>query len=149
MLYQELDQVVVQSGIKLTQTYNRTAFNAVFGDLLLECSRLPMRDIGRNFVLKAVVEYLQGVVSKNPREVHANIADLLLSLNEVSALLSTSYEQVYRLYQEGYLPLGYRPFSMTKLAAGTPAFHLRNVIELKLAKMQSQKDFNQIYFPAW
>lgn len=148
-LHEKLDLVVEESHDKLTRNYNQTSFSIIFGRLLIECQKLPMRDIGRNFILKTIVDYLEVLVERNPRSKHSNVADILLSLNECAALLSTSFEQVYRLYEEGALPIARKPKSGIKLQPSAPFFHLRNVIELKLAHMQSQKDYTQIFTPAW
>lgn len=148
-LYLELDRAVEEAKMHLTQKYNKTAYRSIFGDLIYNSSRLPMQDLGRNTILNAVLNYFRELVIKNPRGKHPNIGDVLLTLDEVSALLSTTYEQVYRLHQEGYLPHSVKLKSLPRLSHGVPLFHLRNVIELKSSNMQSQQDFNQIYLPSW
>ncbi|MBY6094671.1 TniQ family protein [Ferrimonas balearica] len=148
-LMEELEQRRDRAEQWLVKGYNRTFFREVYGDLLLDARKLPMRDIGRNFVLKAIVDYLNELVRVKPLSKQANIADVLLSLVEAAALLSSNVEAVYRLYQGGFLSLAIRPKGGTKLEPQTPAFRLRDVMELRLARMQSQNDGGDRHLPAW
>lgn len=144
-----LDKVVVQSEERLLRPYNHTGFEHIFGDLLPCSSRLPMRDLGRNFILKEIVDYLDVLVRRNPRARQPNIADILLNTIEVAALLSTRLDQVIRLYEQGYIKRQIPLKQHQNLQPHISAFRLRDVIELKLAKMQSQLDFNQVYTTPW
>ncbi|QIZ75760.1 TniQ family protein [Ferrimonas lipolytica] len=135
--------------LRLVKSYNRTLFAEVFGELLLDARKLPMRDLGRNFVLKAIIDYLSELVRNNAQSKQANVGDVLLSLVEAAAVLSSNAEAVYRLYQEGFLVLAVRPKGRSKLETYTPAFRLRDVMELRLARMQSQNDSGDRYLPAW
>ncbi|MBY6186782.1 TniQ family protein [Marinobacter hydrocarbonoclasticus] len=148
-LMEELEQRRHRAEQRLVKGYHRTFFREVFGDLLLDARNLPMRDIGRNFVLKTVVDYLAELVRANPLSKQSNIADVLLSLVEAAALLSSNVEAVYRLYQEGFLSMAIRLKGGTKLEPQTPAFRLRDVMELRVARMQSQNDGGDRYLPAW
>ncbi len=128
---------------------NQTAFKDVFGTLLTESHRLPMPDIGRNFILKAVVEFLTNQTPINPISKTPNIGDVLITPQEAACLLSTEIEQVYRLYQEGFIALAVKPSIEWHISSYLPAFYLREVIELRLARMQSADDSPQTYLPTW
>ncbi|WP_417345548.1 TniQ family protein [Ferrimonas sp.] len=148
-LFEELELRRRDFELRLSRGYNRSHFREVFGDLLVDARRLPMRDLGRNFVLRAIVDYLCELVHQHPKSKQSNIADVLLSMAEAAAVLSTNLEVVYRLYQEGFLVLAIRTKGRSKLEAQTPAFRLRDVMELRLARMQSQNDGADRYLPAW
>ncbi len=148
-LHHELDVLVNSAELKLVQTFNKTGFSTIFGDLILSCQNIPVREIQHNFILNTVTDYLVELVRLNPKGKQANIADLLLSVMEVSILLNTSHDQVYRLYQEGYLALSFKPKLHNKLSRHQPAFYLRQVIELREAKMHSFNTISQHYLPAW
>ena len=149
IFHSELEQAAEQSEERLLRPYNQTAFSHIFGSLLPCSSRLPMRDLGRNFILKEVVEYLGTLVWRNPRAKQPNIADILLNAIEVAALLSTRVDQVIRLYQQGYIKRQIPLKQHENLQPYRSAFLLREVVELKLAKMQPQLDFNQVYTTQW
>jgi len=148
-LHHELDNLVNGAELKLINKFNKTGFSTIFGDLILSCRNIPVRDTQHNFILNTLTNYLAELVRLNPKAKQANIADLLLSVLEVSILLSTSHDQVYRLYQEGYLELSFTPKLHEKLPPHQPAFYLRQVIELRTAKMQSLCMQSQHYLPAW
>ena len=148
-LHHELDNLVSGAELKLIKKFNKTGFSTIFGDFILSCKNIPVRDIQHNFILNTLTNYLVELVGLNPKAKQANIADLLLSVLEVSILLSTSHDQVYRLYQEGYLELSFTPKLHAKLPPHQPAFYLRQVIELRTAKMQSLSMQSQHYLPAW
>lgn len=128
--------------------YNHTPFRKIFGDVLLHSSRLPSKDLSQNFVLRELLAYLSHLVLRHPKSKMANVGDVLLTLSETVSLLSTSYEQVERLYQEGFLKLTYRPHQQTTIPPHKPAFRLRNVIELGIARMQTDVS-SDVYLPAW
>ncbi|WP_158174887.1 hypothetical protein [Grimontia hollisae] len=128
--------------------YNHTPFRKIFGDVLLHSSRLPSKDLSQNFVLRELLAYLSHLVLRHPKSKMANVGDVLLTLSETVSLLSTSYEQVERLYQEGFLKLTYRPHQQTTIPPHKPAFRLRNVIELGVARMQTDVS-SDVYLPAW
>lgn len=144
----ELQQQVDLALLKQTKPFNHTAFSEVFGMLIADSRQLPMRDLGRNFILRTLFEYLTDLVVANPKTRVANLGDLLLSALEAAALLSTTVEQVYRLQQEGLLAMAIRPASRATLSPHAPAFRLRQVIEVRQSSMQSLHDASQTYLPA-
>jgi len=144
----ELQQQVDHALLKQTKPFNHTAFSEVFGMLIANTRQLPMRDLGRNFILRTLLEYLTDLVVANPKTRVANLGDLLLSALEAAALLSTTVEQVYRLQQEGLLAMAIRPASRATLSPHAPAFRLRQVIEVRQSSMQSLHDAPQTYLPA-
>ncbi|MEL6113845.1 TniQ family protein [Photobacterium sp. SP02] len=148
-MIEELDQIVQGVALKLTQNYNHTKFSDVFGDLLTSARKLPSSDLHRNFVLKTIVDYLEQLVRSNPKKGEANIADLQLSILEASALLSSSTEQVYRLYEEGYLQCSKRLKLHSKLSPDDAVFYLRQIIELRSAGIASDYSANTVYLPSW
>ena len=149
VLYLELNQQVENAHLKQTKLLNHTSFEDVFGALLKGSAYLPTAELNKNFILKAIIEYFVNLVGNNPKSKEPNMADLLLNINEAAVLLCTSTEQVYRLYQDGYLKLASNLKLHVKLPAYQPAFYLRQVIELRIAKMQSQRDGQNKYVSAW
>ncbi|MFT5760133.1 MAG: hypothetical protein ACI9LM_004917 [Alteromonadaceae bacterium] len=129
--YQELDEITKNAELKLINTFNKTSFTSLFGNLI-SSSNLLSEDRSRGHFVWIVVEnYLLDLVSKNPKSQKPNIADLLISIAEASAILSTSYEQVYRLYESGTLKAAFRLKIKQKLTTNQGIFFLRQVVELK------------------
>ena len=139
-LYAELDQNVAKASNTQIKDFNKTAFQDVFGPIL-QHSRLPQPQVAdSNFIQAVLVKYLILLINTNPKTKISNLGDLLLSISETAALLACSYEQVYRFYEEGYLQLSFSPVLHQKLSVGTPAFYLRQVIELLLATHSCETD---------
>ncbi|OLQ81485.1 hypothetical protein BIT28_14415 [Photobacterium proteolyticum] len=145
----DLEEVVSQAEVKLVKGFNHTRFSDVFGELLVSSRKLPSRDLRQNFVLKAVLDFLQELVRDNPKTKEANIADLKLTVLEAAALLTTSIEQVYRLYEEGYLQSVTRLKLHSKLSSNDAVFFLRHVMELRWSGMASDYSTNDVYLPSW
>ncbi len=146
-LMQELEAAASNADQKLLKDFNKTAFQHIFGDILLTSRWLPVSDLSQNFVLATVIEFLSALVDSHPKSKLANVADLLLTVPEAAAVLSTTHEQIYRLYQEGYLELAFKPQLHQKLAAHKPAFYLRQVVELRQTRMQSDAGMANVYLP--
>tara|TARA_R110001583_G_scaffold96841_1_gene241533 strand:- start:4516 stop:5754 length:1239 start_codon:yes stop_codon:yes gene_type:complete len=146
-LMQELEAAASNADQKLLKDFNKTAFQHIFGDILLASRWLPVSDLSKNFVMATVMEFLSSLVDSHPKSKRANVADLLLTVPEAAAVLSTTHEQVYRLYQEGYLELAFKPQLHQKLAAYKPAFYLRQVVELLQTRMQSDAGMANVYLP--
>jgi len=60
--------------------------------------------------------------------------------------LSTTYEQVYRLYQDGILTSGYRQKLKQRVDPNVGVFYLRQVIEYKCS---FGSDRQGMYLSAW
>ncbi|WP_344954317.1 TniQ family protein [Zobellella aerophila] len=149
-LWQELEETRLTAEYGLTQAYHQTAFSRVFGSLLTACGQLPMRETSKNFILREVQAYLVQLVREHPRSRQPNIGDILLSVAEAAALLSTNYSQVYRLCQEGMLKISKRLGLRQDLHPNLAAFRLRHVVEAKLSYMQSHQDAAMnTYLPKW
>ncbi len=146
-LMQELETAASNADQTLLKDFNKTAFQHIFGDILITSRWLPVSDLSQNFVLATVIEFLSSLVDSHPKSTRANVADLLLTVPEAAAVLSTTQEQVYRLYQEGYLELAFKPQLHQKLAAHKPAFYLRQVVELRQTRMQSDSGLANVYLP--
>ena len=129
--YQELDEIAKNAELKLIDTFNKTAFFSMFGNLISSSNLLSEYKSGEHFIWIMVENYLLDLVNKNPKSQKPNIADSLLSIAEASAFLSTSYEQVYRLYESGTLKAAFRPKIKQKLTTNEGVFFLRQVVELK------------------
>jgi len=129
--YQELDEITKNAELKLINTFNKTSFTSLFGNLISSSNLLSEDRSGGHFVWIVVENYLLDLVSKNPKSQKPNIADLLISIAEASAILSTSYEQVYRLYESGTLKAAFRLKIKQKLTTNEGIFFLRQVVELK------------------
>lgn len=145
----ELRQQAQSALLKQTRLLNHTAFIEVFGTVLGDSRQLPMRDSEHNFILRGLLDYLTSLVFDNPKHRVGNLADILLSAVETAAVLSTSVEQIYRLQQEGYLTPAYRLKRHDGLTAHEPIFHLRQVMEHRLAHGARGQDVFHCYLPAW
>lgn len=148
-LEQELKKMADSADMKLVKAFNHSDFSEVFGDLLFASRKLPSSDLRQNFILKAIIEFLHKLVRDNPKSKVANIGDLKLTVPETAALLTTSTEQVYRLYEEGYLQSSTRFKLHSKLTPNYAVFFLRHVIELRASGMASDYSTNAIYLPSW
>lgn len=148
-LYENLDELVALGDQRKIRRWNRTFFNEVFGMLLKDCRHLPSRQLKANPVLQAVLVYLTQLVAKFPRSKGGNIADILLSVLDVSTLLSCTTEEVYRLYDHGLLTSSVQNSLHSKLPSHQSVFHLRSVIELKLSRMCSSADGSTVYLSDW
>ena len=145
----ELELMAEQAEQRLIKEFNKTAFNHIFGDIL-SVAKFPAVDASApNFIFERVLAFLILLVDDNPSRKTSNSADLLLTVSDVAIILSTSHEQVYRLYQEGYLTLQFRPKLNTKLSIKTAAFNLRQVLEFRESVKQSNQGSQRTYLPGW
>lgn len=110
-----------------TNTFNKTKFQDIFGKSLDSSIDIPHKN---NPVRMEVIQFLAELVESNPKAKIPNIADILMPLNSVAALLGKSTNEVYRLYEEGYLKLAFLLKSKSIFSTHKPAFFLRQVIEL-------------------
>ncbi|MNQ67820.1 hypothetical protein D3C85_823570 [compost metagenome] len=149
IFWRELQQMVDDALFRQTKPLNHTDFVDVFGSVVADCRQTPMRNTGQNFILRSLIGFLTDLVVRNPQNRVANVGDLLLSALDTAALLSTSVEQVRRLHHEGFLPLAIRPASRNTVSPHRAVFHLRHVVELRQARMQSHHDDSSTYLPAW
>jgi hypothetical protein len=145
----ELELMAEKAEQRLIKEFNKTAFSHVFGEIL-SVAIFPTVDASTpNFMFERVLEFLTQLVDENPSSKTANVADLLLTVGDVATILSTSHEQIYRLYQEGYLTLQYRPKLHTKLNSQMAAFNLRQVLEFRESVKQSNQGNQRTYLPGW
>ena len=147
--YAELEQQIEHFYQVQIKKVNQTAFYEVFGSLLTDCSRLPMSDLSHNFILKTVIDFFVHQVETNPKSKKSNIGDVLVTPEEAAHLLSTDIEQIYRLHQEGFITLAITPSTKWHISAYLPIFYLRQVMELRLARIHSQNNVYESYLPAW
>ena len=148
-LNNELQGCVDTAEQRLIAGFNKTSFQHVFGNMILSASYFPSEHANQNFILDEVLAFLAALVLDNPKIKRANIADVLLSVAEVAVVLATPHEQVYRLYQEGFLELSLRLPSKTKLGSHTPAFYLRQVFEFRAAHGQPSSQAQNAYLSGW
>ncbi len=147
--FAELEQQIENFYQIQIKKVNQTAFAEVFGLLLADCSHLPMNDLSHNFILKTVIDFFIHQVETNPKSKKANIGDVLVTPQEAAYLLSTDIEQIYRLHQEGFITLAITPSTQWHISAYLPIFYLRQIMELRLARMHSQNDVFELYLPSW
>lgn len=145
----ELQGCVDTAERRLIADFNKTSFQYVFGNMILSASQFPSEHASQNFILDEILSFLEALVLDNPKLKRANIADVLLSVAEVAVVLATPHEQVYRLYQEGFLELSLRLPSKTKLGSHTPAFYLRQVFEFRAAHGQPSSQAQNAYLSGW
>jgi hypothetical protein len=145
----ELELMAEQAEQRLVKEFNKTVFSHIFGDVLSVAKFPAVDESAPNFMFKRVLDFLTQLVDTNLSSKTANVADLLLTVDDVATILSTSHEQVYRLYQEGYLTLQYRPKLHTKLNSQIGAFNLRQVLEFRESVKQSNQGNKRTYLPGW
>ncbi|MFS8149725.1 TniQ family protein [Vreelandella titanicae] len=146
---QELEQQAALSGDQLICDYNKTSFHDIFGHIV-GISRLLLKPYPESdFVLAPLENFLARLVDQNPQTRVPNVADLLISMPEAAILLGTSYEQAYRLYEEGYLKCAVRLKSHEKLVNGIGVFYLREIMELRQSRMPIETGAYNNYLPAW
>jgi hypothetical protein len=63
--------------------------------------------------------------------------------------LNTNYEQVYRLYEEGFLTSNYPLKKHERLQLNQGIFHLRQVIELCHAFAANEAISSKQFVPPW
>lgn len=149
MFTKELEEQASLSGDKLICDYNKTSFHDIFGNIV-GISRLLLKPYPENdFVLAPLENFLARLVDQNPQTRVPNVADLLISMPEAAILLGTSYEQAYRLYEEGYIKCAFRLKSHEKLLNGIGVFYLREIIELRQSRMPIETGAYNNYLPAW
>ncbi|WP_434927380.1 TniQ family protein [Shewanella sp. HL-SH2] len=129
--YRELDTITSHADLRLVNLFNKTAFKFIYGDLILQSQCIHPEEKEPHFIHSALMEYLRNLVESHPKSKKSNVADMLVSVAETAALLSTNYEQVYRLYQDGVLSSGYRQKMKQRVAPHVGVFYLRQVIEYK------------------
>ena len=128
-IYEELDHLTANAETKLIDLFNRTSFNFIYGDLL---SSLPSQaNDDPHFIQSTLFVYLKNLVELNPKSKKANVADMLVSISETALLLGTTYDQVYRLYQDGILRCAFRTKMHQRINPRVGVFFLREVIEYK------------------
>lgn len=133
----------------LVKDFNHTRVQYVFGNIILISHLLFGYSGEGGFVRSHIEDFLIGLVNSHPRSRVPNIADLLVSMPEAAVLLCTTHEQVYRLYQEGYLKLAAKLKGHEKLTGGVGAFHLRDIIELRQSRAPIEGAHYNNYVPAW
>ncbi|GAA0692937.1 hypothetical protein GCM10009022_14950 [Vreelandella titanicae] len=146
---QELEQQAALSGDKLICDYNKTSFRDIFGNIVGISRLLLQASPESDFVLAPLESFLARLVEQNPQTRVPNVADFLISMSEAAILLGTSYEQVYRLYEEGYLKIAVRLKSHEKLVNGKGVFYLREIMELRKSRMPIETGNYNNYLPAW
>lgn len=127
--YEELDHLTENAESKLIDLFNRTSFAFIYGDLLSPLTYQSNED--PSFIQSALFIYLKKLVEQNLKSKKANIADMLVSISETALLLGTTYEQVYRLYQDGILRCAFRTKIHQRISSSVGVFFLREVIEYK------------------
>ncbi len=148
-LFLELERLAEDGDIKRVKLWQKTFFNEIFGSLLKDCWQLPYRELGRNVVLRAVLQSLSHIIETLPKKKTGNIGDVLVNVLEASALLSCTVDTVYQLYQQGEIKTAIKQPLHFKLASHQSAFTLRNVIETKYALMSSEHDGPDYYSMEW
>ncbi|WP_448565929.1 TniQ family protein [Thalassotalea ganghwensis] len=130
-LANELSELKKQAKMKLLNEFNKTPFSFIFGQLITDSFSLSQNKSEPHFITNFISKFLFELVDENPRRNEPNIADMLLTISETAAILSTSYEQVYRLYETGILKVAIKQKLHQKLRSSDAVFYLRQIIELK------------------
>ena len=144
--YKELDSVSKNAEMKLIDLFNKTPFRFIFGELILSIPNSIKSEGQLNFIRIALMDYLVVLVEKNPKSKKPNVADMLVSVSEVAVMLGTSYEQVYRLYQDGIFQSAFRHKMNRRIDPHAGVFFLRQVIEYKTSFGGNKP---RMYLSAW
>ncbi|MDP5129812.1 MAG: TniQ family protein [Paraglaciecola sp.] len=144
--YQELELLTQTAESKLIALFNRTPFRFIYGDLILNSRCLFPEDKELHFIHAALMHYLQRLVEENPKTKRPNVADMLVSVAEAAVILSTTHEQIYRLYQDGILTSSFKQKMRQRIEPHLGVFYLRQVIEYKNS---FGSDWQGMYLSAW
>lgn len=144
-LYRELDEITANAEQYMLDVFNRTAFNKVYGDIIITAANYDSDSCGNAFIHRAVMSYFAAFTERFPRSTTANQADLLLSITETAVVLKTSIEQVYRLLEDGILVSAKRFVSHQKIKPHVGLFYLRQVFELRT----SFGNVDGVYMSSW
>ncbi|QFU02073.1 hypothetical protein FIU83_10510 [Halomonas sp. THAF5a] len=137
------------SKAKLVKSYNKTALSFALGSKLSASTLIKGLTLQENFILNEILVFLDGVVNSYPKSKHPNYGDMLLTVKEAAALLQTTHDQVYLLYEDGYLHSSSKIGSHARFPPNQPVFFLRQVIELSKAKMPADFGASATYLPHW
>jgi len=137
------------SKAKLVKGYNKTAVSFALGSKVLASDLIRGLPLKENFILKEVLSFLSDVVASHPKSNLPNYGDMLLTVKESAALLQTTQEQVYLLFEDGYLLSSSKISSHVRFPPSQPVFFLRQVMELSKAKMPADFGASATYLPHW
>jgi len=126
-LYKWLEAKANTSFETQVKNINRTGFGEFYGEGLFKARNLPFKD---NLIKNHIVIYLVDQLStKNKFDISA----LLFTVSESASILSTTYDDIYRLYEEGYLIAKTRLTKQAVIPVYLPVFTLGNVLGLYLS----------------
>ncbi|TMO72019.1 TniQ family protein [Pseudoalteromonas aurantia] len=145
----ELSNTAELAKVKQLRPFNHTPFNDVFGSLLKDSKLGCAGSQGYNTVQLAIITFLTKLVEQNPKKKHPNLGDLLLSMLDVAVILGTSTEQVFRLYEEGFLATAQPPKKNAFLKPSDNVFYPRQVIELHQSFAPNIPNNQQQFVPPW
>ncbi|MFA8091453.1 TniQ family protein [Klebsiella oxytoca] len=140
--YEELQKLTSDAMLRQTNRLNYMSLNDIYKSTLINCRQLPFRDIEQNFVLDALLSFFIDLIRDNPKRHIPNIADLRLSVKDAACLLSTTVSHIFRLIDDGYLPLAIKPSRMREITHFLPILRLRQIIEFRLA-YKPRSDFRK------
>ena len=144
--YDELDVTSQHAEMRLIDLFNKTTFRFIYDELILSVPRNHLSEGKPHFIWCALMEYLVNLVGKNPKSKKPNVADMLVSVSEASVILSTSHEQIYRLYQDGILQSAFRHKMKQRIDPHAGIFFLRQVIEYRNSFGVNN---SRVYLSAW
>lgn len=127
--HDELHKTSSSADALLLMPFNQTSFHFIFGDLIRRAEAIKTDGYKKHFIHKALIDYLCQLVNKNHKSKKPNIADVLLSINETVIILSTSHEQIYRLFEHGMLQAAFNLKLQKRITPNEGIFFLRQVIE--------------------
>ena len=129
IFYDELNKISSSAETLLIMPFNQTSFHFIFGDLILRAEAINTYDHHKHFIHEALIDYLCQLVNTHQKSKKPNIADILLSVTETAIILSTSHEQVYRLFEHGMLQVAFNIKLQKRINPNKGTFFLRQVIE--------------------
>ncbi|WP_299489853.1 TniQ family protein [uncultured Shewanella sp.] len=144
--YSELEQLTLNADLKLIDEFNHTSFRFIYGEIILHYHCLLPEEKEPHFIYLALMDYLHKWVESHPKSNKPNVADMLVSVAETAILLSTTHEQVYRLYQEGILISAFRQKMRQRIEPHIGVFFIRQVIEYKSSFGANRQG---MYLSAW
>lgn len=147
-LYQELDHCIQQYDYLGIRKWADSAFSDVFGELVINARHLPSRLMTQNIVLKAILDFLIKKFHQETLSGDKKVSLLQLSVLEAASLLSCTNEEIYRLYDFGFMPSQNRAKLHSKLSVHQASFRLEDILSLRLTRMASDTTELDYFLPS-
>lgn len=147
-LHKELSEQIHQYDYLGIRKWAESAFRDVFGEVVMNARHLPSRLMRQNIVLKAILNFL---IDRFYQEILSNdkkVSLLQISPLEAASLLSCTNEEIYRLYDFGFLPSQIRAKMHNKPSVHQACFRLEDILSIRLTRMLSDTTELDYFLPS-